>query len=282
MKLMRYGPLGREQPGILDTQGNIRSLSGCVPDIGSTQISPLGLEALASIDLRSLPIVSDHPRIGVPVAGTRKLIGIGLNYADHAAESNLPVPSEPMVFTKAITCLQGPNDDVIIPRYSKKTDWEVELGIVIGITAQNIQQEAALEHVAGYIIGNDISEREFQLERGGTFDKGKGCDTVGPWLVTRDEVGNVQSLNMWLDVNGVRMQTGNTHTMIFSVAYIVSYLSNFMTLEPGDVITSGTPRGVGLGKKPTPTYLQEGDTMRLGIDKLGEQRQGVIAWRRDG
>jgi len=283
MRLLRYGPAGREQPGVLDGQGSIRALSGHIPDIGPEQLSPAGLKALSAIDPSSLPLVSGKPRLGLPLAGTRKFIAIGLNYADHAAESNQPVPAEPVVFAKAVSCLQGPNDDVMIPKDSKKTDWEVELGVVIGATTRYVEESAALERVAGYVVVNDISEREFQIERGGTWDKGKGCDTfgpVGPWLVTRDEVGDVQNLDMWLDVNGQRMQTGNTRTMIFGVATLVSYVSRFMTLEPGDVITTGTPPGVGMGRKPTPIYLKPGDTMRLGIEKLGEQQQNVIAWRR--
>ncbi len=283
MRLLRYGPAGREQPGVLDGQGSIRALSGHIPDIGPEQLSPAGLKALSAIDPSSLPLVSGKPRLGLPLAGTRKFIAIGLNYADHAAESNQPVPAEPVVFAKAVSCLQGPNDEVMIPKDSKKTDWEVELGVVIGATTRYVEESAALERVAGYVVVNDISEREFQIERGGTWDKGKGCDTfgpVGPWLVTRDEVGDVQNLDMWLDVNGQRMQTGNTRTMIFGVATLVSYVSRFMTLEPGDVITTGTPPGVGMGRKPTPIYLKPGDTMRLGIEKLGEQQQNVIAWRR--
>ena len=283
MKLLRYGPAGHEQPGLLDAHGRIRSLAGTIPDLTPQHLSPAGLKKLQGIDPASLPAAPGNPRLGVPFAGTRKFIAIGLNYADHAAESNLPIPVEPVVFTKAVSCLQGPNDDVMIPKGSKKTDWEVELGVVIGTTARYVDERDALEHVAGYCVINDLSEREYQIERGGTWDKGKGCDTfgpVGPWLVTRDEVGDVQSLDMWLDVNGERMQTGNTRTMIFSVAKIVSYLSHFMTLEPGDIITTGTPPGVGMGRKPEPTYLAAGDSIRLGIGKLGEQRQSVIAWRR--
>jgi 2-keto-4-pentenoate hydratase/2-oxohepta-3-ene-1,7-dioic acid hydratase in catechol pathway len=285
MKLLRYGPAGREQPGILDSQGILRALSGHVPDLGPMQISPGGLKALAAIDPATLPAVPGNPRLGLPFTGTRKFIAIGLNYADHAAESNLPIPSEPVVFTKAVSCLQGPNDEVMIPKDSQKTDWEVELGVVIGTTARYVEESEALEHVAGYVVVNDLSEREYQIERGGTWDKGKGCDTfgpVGPWLVTRDEVGDVQNLGMWLDVNGKRTQTGNTKTMIFGVAHLVSYVSRFMTLEPGDIITTGTPPGVGMGKKPTAIYLKPGDTIRLGIDKLGEQHQKVVAWRRLG
>jgi len=283
MKLLRYGPAGREQPGILDSEGKIRALSGRYADIGVEQLAPAALQTLAGLDPTSLPVVSGNPRLGLPFSGTRKFIAIGLNYADHAAESNLPVPSEPVVFTKAISCLQGPNDPVMIPKDSKKTDWEVELGVVIGTTARYVEESAALEYVAGYVLVNDVSEREYQIERGGTWDKGKGCDTfgpVGPWLVTRDEVGDVQNLGMWLDVNGERQQTGNTKTMIFGVATLVSYISRFLTLEPGDIITTGTPPGVGMGKKPQSVYLKAGDSIRLGIEKLGEQQQQVIAWRR--
>jgi 2-keto-4-pentenoate hydratase/2-oxohepta-3-ene-1,7-dioic acid hydratase in catechol pathway len=283
MKLLRYGPAGREQPGILDAQGRIRALSGRCTDIGPEQLQPASLAALAALDPSTLPLVQGSPRLGLPFSGTRKFIAIGLNYADHAAESNLPIPGEPVIFTKAVSCLQGPNDPVMIPRGSKKTDWEVELGVVIGRTARYVEESEALEYVAGYVVVNDVSEREYQLERGGTWDKGKGCDTfgpVGPWLVTRDEVGDVQSLDMWLEVNGQRMQTGNTRTMIFGVATLVSYISRFLTLEPGDIITTGTPPGVGAGKKPQPVFLKAGDTVRLGIQKLGEQQQQVIAWRR--
>ena len=240
------------------------------------------LEALKAIDPTTLPLVEAQPRYGVPVNGVRKFLAIGLNFADHAAESNLPIPAEPVLFTKAVTCLNGPNDDVVIPRGSEKTDWEVELGIVIGKPASYVTQDQALDHVAGYVLINDVSERAYQTERGGTWDKGKGCDTfgpVGPWLVTTDEVGDVQDLDMWLDLNGKRMQTGNTRTMIFGVAEIVSYLSEFMTLEPGDLITTGTPPGVGLGQKP-PLYLKAGDTVRLGIQKLGEQGQTFVEWTR--
>jgi 2,4-diketo-3-deoxy-L-fuconate hydrolase len=283
MKLLRYGPAGREQPGILDSQGQIRALSGRLSDIGPEQLSAAGLKTLVALDPNTLPVVSGSPRLGLPFAGTRKFIAIGLNYADHAAESNLPIPTEPVIFTKAVSCLQGPNDPVMIPKDSKKTDWEVELGVVIGTTARYVEEKAALEHVAGYVVVNDVSEREYQIERGGTWDKGKGCDTfgpVGPWLVTRDEVGDVQNLSMWLDINGQRMQTGSTKTMIFGVATLVSYISRFLTLEPGDIITTGTPPGVGMGKKPNPIYLKAGDSIRLGIEKLGEQQQQVIAWRR--
>ena len=284
MKLLRYGPKGQEKPGLLDANGRIRDLSGFVADITPAQLWGEGLEALKAVDPATLPLVEGEPRYGVPVDGSRKFIAIGLNFADHAAESNLPIPSEPVVFTKAISCLTGPNDTVIIPRGSEKTDWEVELGIVIGKAASYVDQTEALDHVAGYVLINDVSERAFQTERGGTWDKGKGCDTfgpVGPWIVTIDEVGDVQALDMWLDLNGKRMQTGNTKTMIFGVAEIVSYVSQFMTLEPGDLITTGTPPGVGLGQKPEPFYLKPGDVMELGIEKLGVQRQQVMAWSKD-
>ena len=258
-------------------------MSGRYADIGPAQLTPAVLAELAALDPTSLPVVSGHPRLGLPLSGTRKFIAIGLNYADHAAESNLPIPAEPVIFTKAISCLQGPNDAVMIPKDSKKTDWEVELGVVVGTTARYVEESEALEYVAGYVLVNDVSEREYQIERSGTWDKGKGCDTfgpVGPWLVTRDEVGDVQNLGMWLDVNGRRMQTGNTKTMIFGVATLVSYISRFLTLEPGDIITTGTPPGVGMGMKPQSVYLKAGDSIRLGIEKLGEQQQQVIAWRR--
>ena len=284
MKLLRYGPKGQEKPGLLDADGRIRDLSGVVADITPAQLWGEGLEALKAVDPATLPLVEGEPRYGVPVDGSHKFIAIGLNFADHAAESNLPIPSEPVVFTKAISCLTGPNDTVIIPRGSEKTDWEVELGIVIGKAASYVDQAEALDHVAGYVLINDVSERAFQTERGGTWDKGKGCDTfgpVGPWIVTTDEVGDVQALDMWLDLNGKRMQTGNTKTMIFGVAEIVSYVSQFMTLEPGDLITTGTPPGVGLGQKPEPFYLKPGDVMELGIEKLGVQRQQVMAWSKD-
>ena len=282
MKLLRYGPKGQEKPGTLDAEGRIRDLSGYIADITPDQLYGPALEALKAIDPTTLPLVEGQPRYGVPINGVRKFLAIGLNFADHAAESNLPIPAEPVLFTKAITCLNGPNDDVVIPRGSEKTDWEVELGIVIGKPASYVTQAEALDHVAGYVLINDVSERAYQTERGGTWDKGKGCDTfgpVGPWLVTTDEVGDVQNLDMWLDLNGKRMQTGNTKTMIFGVAEIVSYLSEFMTLEPGDLITTGTPPGVGLGQKP-PLYLKAGDTVRLGIQKLGEQGQTFMEWTR--
>ena len=282
MKLLRYGPAGHEQPGLLDEHDTLRSLAGKIPDLTPEHLAPASLARLAAIDPATLPAVSGNPRLGVPFAGTRKFLAIGLNYAGHATESNLTMPTEPVVFTKAVSCLQGPNDEVMLPRDSKKSDWEVELGVVIGTTARYVEERDALEYVAGYVVVNDLSEREYQIERGGTWDKGKGCDTfgpVGPWLVTCDEVGDVQNLDMWLDVNGKRKQTDNTRSMIFGVAILVSYVSRFMTLEPGDIITTGTPPGVGMGQKPEPVYLASGDHIRLGIEKLGEQSQTVRAWR---
>ena len=281
MKLLRYGPAGREKPGLLDSAGFIRDLSGKIGDVTPEQLSPAKLAALAAIDPRTLPVVQGKPRLGVPVSGSRKFIAIGLNYADHAAESNLPIPAEPVVFMKAISCLNGPNDDVMLPKDSVKTDWEVELGVVIGARASYVSEKDALDHVAGYCIVNDVSERAFQLERGGgQWAKGKGCPTfgpIGPWLVTKDEIPDPQKLAMWLDVNGERMQSGTTATMVFGVAQLVSEISQFMILEPGDVITTGTPPGVGDGKKP-PRYLKAGDTVSLGVDGLGQQAQRVVAW----
>jgi 2-keto-4-pentenoate hydratase/2-oxohepta-3-ene-1,7-dioic acid hydratase in catechol pathway len=281
MKLLRHGPAGREKPGLLDANGEVRDLSAHVADLTPDQLSPQRLAALAAIDARTLPVVAAGTRLGVPVAGSRKFLAIGLNYADHAAETNSPIPAEPVVFTKAITCLNGPHDPVMLPRGSVRTDWEVELGVVIGSTARYVEEERALDYVAGYVLVNDVSEREYQLNRGGTWDKGKGCDTfgpVGPWLVTGDEVGDPQKLGMWLDVNGTRMQTGNTATMIFSVRQLVSYVSRFITLQAGDLLTTGTPPGVGQARKP-PVFLKPGDVVTLGVDKLGEQRQPVIAWQ---
>lgn len=278
MKLLRYGPVGQEKPGVLDADGNIRDLSGVLSDLNGDALSPSNLKKLAGLEIDKLPIVAGNPRLGVPVAGVSKFIAIGLNFSDHAAEANMAIPSEPIVFMKALSCLSGPNDDVIQPKYSTKMDWEVELGIVIGSKAQYVSVENALDHVVGYCLINDVSERHYQLERGGQWDKGKGFDTfgpVGPYLVTRDEIGDAKNLNMWLDVNGERMQTGNTNTMIFDCAKIVSYLSECMTLLPGDVICTGTPPGVGMGMKPA-RYLKVGDVMTLGIDNLGAQRQRVI------
>ena len=283
MKLLRYGSVGAERPGLLDAEGCIRDLGGVITDIDDATLSPAGLARLAALDLAALPLVPPGTRLGPPVAHVRKFIAIGLNYSDHAAESNLPVPDEPVIFMKATSCLQGPDDDVILPPASTKSDWEVELGVVIGTRASHVAEADALAHVAGYVVVNDLSERAYQMERGGTWDKGKGCDTfgpVGPWLVTSDEVGDAQTLSMWLSVNGERRQTGNTRTMIFNVTHIVSYVSSFMTLMPGDIITTGTPPGVGLGMNP-PQYLKPGDTITLGIEKLGTQRQRVFAYSPD-
>ena len=279
MKLLRYGPNGYEKPGVLDASGKIRDLSGVIDQVDSLHLAPRELKKLAQIKPESLPLASGSQRLGVPYIGIGKFIAIGLNYADHAAESGVPVPAEPIIFMKATTCITGPNDDIVIPRNSTKTDWEVELGVVIGTKAQYVTRERALEHVAGYCVINDVSERQFQLERGSQWDKGKGCDTfgpIGPYLVTRDEVPDPQNLDMWLNVNGQRMQRGNTSTMVFGCAHLVSYVSQFMTLMPGDIITTGTPPGVGMGMKP-PRYLQSGDVVTLGIAGLGEQRQTVRA-----
>jgi len=284
MKLCRFGPKGHEKPGLIDGLGALRSLAGHRPDLTTADLTATGLAELRSIDPTSLPLVPGEVRYGLPFAGTRQFIAIGLNYADHAAESKMPIPKEPVVFTKAVTCLQGPNDPVMLPRGSKKTDWEVELGVVIGERAAYVEESAALDYVAGYCVVHDVSEREYQLERGGTWDKGKGCETfgpIGPWLVTADEVADPQELDMWLDVNGVRMQTGNTRTMIFTVGKLVSYLSEFMVLEPGDIITTGTPPGVGMGQTP-PRFLKAGDSVRLGIQNLGVQGQQVIGPRSPG
>ena len=266
---------------MLDAAGRIRSLSSVVDDITPRQLSSNELRRIGGLELERLPLVEDNPRLGTPYSGIGQFIAVGLNYSDHAAESGLPVPAEPVLFTKAISCIGGPNDAIMLPRNSVKTDWEVELGVVIGRTARYVTEAAALEHVAGYCVVNDVSERAFQLERGGTWDKGKGCDTfgpIGPYLVTADEVGNPQTLDMWLDVNGMRMQAGNTQTMIFSVRTLVSYISEFVTLRPGDLITTGTPPGVGMGKKPAPIFLKPGDCVELGISGLGSQRQSVVAW----
>ncbi len=282
MKLLRYGPKGAEKPGLLDANSQVRDLSVHVADIGGSALLPETLKRLAALDPATLPLVSGTPqkdlRLGACVGGTRKFICIGLNYADHAAETGAAIPKEPIIFNKWITAMCGPDDDVEIPRGSVKTDWEVELGVVIGTGGKYIDEANALDHVAGYCVINDVSEREYQTERGGTWDKGKGCDTfgpTGPWLVTKDEAGDVGNLKMWLDVDGHRYQNGSTATMIFGVAHIVSYLSQFMSLEPGDVISTGTPPGVGLGQKP-PVYLKGGEVMRLGIENLGTQTQRVI------
>ncbi|KQN81962.1 fumarylacetoacetate hydrolase family protein [Sphingomonas sp. Leaf62] len=279
MKFCRYGTQGDEKPGIVDANGQIRDLSGVVDDITVASIAGL------NVDVDSLPVVDGAVRYGVPVAGIGKIVAIGLNYADHAAESNLPVPAEPMMFMKALSSLTGPNDEVMIPRDSTHTDWEVELAVVIGKTARYVSKEDALTHVAGFAIANDVSERFNQKQRGSQWSKGKGHDSfcpLGPWLVTPDEVGDHQNLDMFLDVNGERMQTGNTKTMIFDVAELISYVSEYITLYPGDVMITGTPPGVGEGKKPNPVYLKAGDTMKLGIAGLGEQDQQVVAWRNLG
>ena len=333
MKLLRYGLAGRERPGMLDAQGRLRDLSGVIAHVTSEHLSDAALARLKKLDPASLPLVRGTPRLGVPYLGISKLVAIGLNYADHAAEAGLAAPSEPIVFLKATTCITGPRDDLVIPRGSTKTDWEVELGVVIGTKAQYVPEARALDHVAGYCVVNDVSERNFQLERGGQWDRGKGCDTfgpigpwlatrdevpdpqaldyvagycvvndvserafqlqssqwdkgkgcdtfgpIGPWLVTTDEIRDPQNLDMWLDVNGRRMQKGNTRTMIFGVAKLVSYCSQYMTLMPGDILTTGTPPGVGMGMKPEPVWLKPGDVMNLGIQGLGEQRQEVVAY----
>ncbi|MDB5944767.1 MAG: 2-keto-4-pentenoate hydratase/2-oxohepta-3-ene,7-dioic acid hydratase-like protein [Ramlibacter sp.] len=281
MKLVRYGNPGKEKPGLVDLEGRLRDLSGVVPDIGPAQLGRVMMARIRKQNPEKLPLVRGKPRYGCPVAGVGKFVAIGLNFADHAAEAGAPIPAEPVVFMKATSCIQGPNDPVMLPKGSTKTDWEVELGIVIGERARYVSKKDALAYVAGYCIVNDVSEREYQLERGPQWDKGKGCDTfgpIGPWLVTPDEIENVHRLGMWLDVNGKRMQTGNTRTMIFDCTKLVSYVSHFMTLMPGDVITTGTPPGVGLGMKP-PTFLKKGDVMTLGIDGLGEQRQDVIGFK---
>ena len=280
MKLVRYGRPGKEKPGLFDEEGRLRDLSGVIADIDAQVLSDKALRKLAKIDYKTLPLVRGTPRLGVPVKGVGKMIGIGLNYADHAAETGATPPREPIVFMKAVTCLSGPDDPVMLPQGSKKTDWEVELGVVIGTRAQYVSEADALKYVAGYCVVNDVSERSYQLEHGPQWDKGKGCDTfgpVGPWLVTRDEVMDVQRLDLYLELNGKRMQTGCTETMIFTVAQIVSYLSRFMTLEPGDIIATGTPPGVGMGRSPQ-RFLKKGDTIRLGIAGLGEQQQDVVAW----
>jgi 2-keto-4-pentenoate hydratase/2-oxohepta-3-ene-1,7-dioic acid hydratase in catechol pathway len=280
MKLCRFGKNGYEKPGIIDSQGMLRDASSVVQQIDQDSISPKGLAKLRKIRPESLPLIKTEPRLGVPYIGISKFVAIGLNYSDHAAEAGLPVPAEPIVFMKATTSINGPNDDVVQPKGSTKLDWEVELGVVIGTKAQYVSEEKALEYVAGYAIVNDVSERAFQLVTS-QWDKGKGFDTsgpIGPWLVTTDEIPNPQTLEMWLDVNGERMQTGNTRTMVFSVARIVSHVSQYMTLLPGDIITTGTPPGVGMGKKPEPVWLKPGDVVTLGIQGLGEQRQRIVAY----
>ncbi|ASY63397.1 2,4-diketo-3-deoxy-L-fuconate hydrolase [Sinorhizobium sojae CCBAU 05684] len=278
MKLLRYGPKGQEKPGLLDASGRIRDLSVHVDDIAGDVLSPEGLRRLAAIDPSGLPLVDGTPRLGPCVGGVGKFICIGLNYADHAAETGAEIPKEPVVFNKWTSAISGPNDDIEIPRGSVKTDWEVELGVVIGKGGRYIEEEDALSHVAGFCVVNDVSEREWQIERGGTWDKGKGCDSfgpIGPWLVTPDEAGDIGNLGMWLEVDGHRFQNGTTATMIFGVAHLISYLTRFLSLQPGDVISTGTPPGVGLGQKP-PVFLKGGEVIRLGIDGLGEQTQKVV------
>jgi 2-keto-4-pentenoate hydratase/2-oxohepta-3-ene-1,7-dioic acid hydratase in catechol pathway len=281
MKLLRHGPKGHEKPAMLDAQGRVRDLSGLLADLRADMLTPEGLAVLRAIDPTQLPIVAQPGRMAPPWSGMGKFVCVGLNYADHAAESNLPVPAEPVLFTKHTSTVIGCNDPVVLPQGSVKTDWEVELGVVIGAKARYVCEADALGHVAGYCVVNDVSEREYQIERGGTWDKGKGCDTfgpIGPWLVTADEVADPQQLRLWLEVNGHRHQDGSTRTMVFGVAHLVSYISRFMTLYPGDLITTGTPPGVGMGHKPQPLFLKPGDKMRLGIDGLGEQNQTVHAW----
>jgi ureidoglycolate lyase len=280
MKLLRYGPKGQEKPGLLDADGQIRDLSKVVDDITGATLTEAGLAKLRATDIATLPVVDGNPRIGPCVGRIGKFVCIGLNYADHAAESNLPVPTEPVIFNKWTSAICGPNDDVEIPRNSVKTDWEVELGVVIGKEAKYVDEANALDYVAGYCVINDVSEREWQLEHGTQWDKGKGFDTfgpIGPWMVTKDEVADPQKLDLWLEVDGHRYQNGNTKTMVFTVAQLVAYLSKVMSLQPGDVISTGTPPGVGMGVKPNAVYLKAGQTMKLGIQGLGEQTQKTVA-----
>ena len=280
MKLLRFGPKGAEKPGLIDGDGRIRDLSGVVDDVAGPVLAPESLARLAALDPTSLPLAPQGVRIGPCVGRVGKFVAIGLNYADHAAEAGMALPKEPVVFLKATSCIAGPDDDLMLPRGSVKTAWEVELGVVIGREARYVELAEALDHVAGYCVVNDVSERAYQAERGGTWDKGKGCDgfgPIGPWLVTRDEVPDPQALKLWLSVDGVMRQNGSTATMVFPVAEIVAYVSQFMSLQPGDVITTGTPPGVGMGIKPEPVYLKPGEVMRLGIDGLGEQTQRVVA-----
>ncbi|WP_410013172.1 fumarylacetoacetate hydrolase family protein [Sodalis sp. C49] len=280
MKLLRYGPPGEERPGILDNEGRIRSLAGHIADIGGDALLPAALATLRALDIAQLPLVAGQPRLGPCVGQVGKFVCIGLNYADHAAETGAAIPTEPIVFNKWVSAINGPNDDVQIPRQSRKTDWEVELGVVIGQGGRYIDEGEAMDHVAGYCVVNDISEREWQIERGGTWDKGKGCDTfgpIGPWLVTADEIADPQALNLWLEVDGTRYQNGNTATMIFGVRHIISYLSRFMSLRPGDIIATGTPPGVGMGHKPEAIFLRAGQTLRLGVEGLGEQLARTVS-----
>lgn len=279
MKLLRHGPAGAERPGLVWTDGTLRDLSGVVPDLAGEVLTDEGLAKLRDLDGASLPVVAEGTRLGPCVAGTTKFVCIGLNYSDHAAETGAQVPPEPIIFMKANSAICGPNDPIIIPRGSVKTDWEVELAIIIGKKAKYVSEAEALDHVAGYAVANDVSERAFQSERSGQWTKGKSCDNfgqLGPWLVTRDEVADPQNLPLWLSVNGEKMQNGTTGTMVYGVAYLVSYLSQFMTLHPGDVISTGTPPGVGLGMKP-PRFLKPGDVVELGVEGLGQQRQEVVA-----
>jgi 2,4-diketo-3-deoxy-L-fuconate hydrolase len=281
MKLLRFGPAGQERPGLMDNTGKIRDLASILPDINGAALAPASLAKLASLDPATLPEVYGEPRLGPCIANVPKFICVGLNYSDHAAETGSPIPTEPILFHKATTCIVGPNDEVMLPKDSVKTDWEVELGIVIGSRASYVEESSALDYVAGFCVVNDVSEREFQLERQGQWTKGKGCDTfgpIGPWMVTRDEVPDTSNLAMSCDVNGEKRQSGSTRTMIFDVPFLVSYISRFMTLVPGDIISTGTPPGVGLGMKP-PQFLKAGDDMRLWIEGLGEQRQKVVAFR---
>jgi 2,4-didehydro-3-deoxy-L-rhamnonate hydrolase len=278
MKLVRFGEPGAERPGVFDPQGALRDLSSVIDDFAPQTLEAGGLDRLVSVDTRSLDVVQGQPRLGSPLRTVRKFIAVGLNYSDHAAEANMPVPTEPVLFMKASSCLSGPFDPLVIPHGATKVDWEVELGVVIGSTARYIKAGRGLDYVAGYLGVNDVSERAFQLDRGGQWDKGKGCDTfgpIGPWLVTKDEIPDPQCLGLWLDVNGNRRQRGNTARMIFPVEFLVTYISQFMTLEPGDIITTGTPPGVGMGMRP-PQYLRAGDVVTMGIDGLGEQRQQVV------
>jgi 2-keto-4-pentenoate hydratase/2-oxohepta-3-ene-1,7-dioic acid hydratase in catechol pathway len=281
MKLVRYGQPGREKPGIIDAEGRIRDLSGVVPDIAGETLGPKGLAKIKKANVSKLPLVKGNPRLGPCVGGTRHFVAIGLNYADHAAETGAEIPKEPIIFQKAPNSIVGPNDDTMIPKGSQKLDWEVEIAIVIGSHGRYLSKSNAMDVVAGYCICNDVSERHFQIERGGQWTKGKGCETfgpLGPWLVTKDEIANVQKLDMWLDVNGEKRQRGNTKTMIFNIQHIVWYCSQFFVLEPGDVITTGTPPGVALGMKP-PVWLKSGDVVTLGIEGLGEQRQKIVRFK---
>ena len=282
MKLVRYGNPGKEKPGLIDADGKLRDLSKVVADIGPDQLSPKGLAKLAKIKTDKLPLVRGKPRMGVPFTGATKFVAIGLNYADHAAETGNPIPKEPVVFHKTLSCMQGPNDDIMLPKNSVKTDWECELGIVIGTRARYVTKKAALSHVAGFVLVNDVSERHWQMERGPTWDKGKGFDTfgpIGPWLATTDEIKDPQKLAMWTEVNGKRMQNGSTKTMIFDCATLIAYVSSIFTLNPGDIITTGTPPGVGSGIKPVPQFLKAGDVVKMGIDGLGEQRCKVVRFK---